>query len=91
MLLIDWFEWLFSQGHAVIGRGLSLDGRGHGEDSTEPRGGPLQAGDDKAGKRSHVSICLPGDNAKKHAVQRNVNENICEFQRAREHRGGASR
>lgn len=31
-----------------------------GEDTFEPRGGSLQAGNDKAGKRSHVSVlcCL---------------------------------
>lgn len=31
---------------------------GRGEDSTKPRGGPLQAGDVEAGKRSNVGVSL---------------------------------
>lgn len=85
------FTQLLLQGHAIIGRRRSLDGWGHGEDSTEPRGRSLQTGSDKAGKRSHVSIASLETTLKEMSQSRNVNETICEFQRAREHCGGASR
>lgn len=57
-----------------------MDGRGHGEDSIEPRGGSLQAGNDKAGKRSYVSIAVSLETTlKKYAVQKNVNETFANF------------
>jgi len=74
-ILFNDFKRLLFQGHAIIGRGRSLDGRGHGEDSTEPRGRSLQAGNDKAGKRSHVSVDSPETTIKKN-TRRNVNETL---------------
>jgi len=88
------FTQFLLQGHAIIGRRRSLDGWGYGEDSTEPRGRSLQTGSDKAGKRSHVSTLGSTSletTMKEMPQSREVNETICEFQRAREHRGGASR
>lgn len=69
-MLFNDFKRLLLQGHAIVGRGRSLDGRRHGEDSTEPRGRSLQAGNDKAGKRSHVSVDFLETTIKKHAKKR---------------------
>jgi len=57
-----------------------LDDRRYGENSTEPRGRSLQAGGDKAGKRSHVSIAISLKTTLKSTLQqRNVNETFANF------------